>query len=514
MYFMVETLATIGLGDFSPTSTGGRIALFFIAPGGIVLLAVVIGIARQTILEEFEAAYKRRKALFRQKAAEKKAEKKKNRHLAVHIKKSGGRGGGRGGGPAIPLSQLPDLASMANSIPKDHAVVQEPTPPAFLPGGGRWFGGSWTSGFARRGSNVPKAITRRSSTDSEAQLDEKSGAKPGTALQRSDTMTTTASQLKEYEAMLSHHRKDIEESFKKFRVELARQERNEFWTKLSVAAGLFACFWLLGGAIFSQLEGWTYFQGFYFVFVVFTTIGYGDFLPKTNAGRAFFIVWALFGVATLTILFSVVSDAWANKVQQAKLAGVAVEKKPSLWSKMSKKVKGNRGKDGFDTDGETDEESVRSKGSNASKPVSFIDGEKGKENGNAVGEVDCDAKGGGILMEPGTTVQTSPSTASSIDEEEDDIDINQLHLDFTTTAMEFHSSALDLYHQNAQSITQTFSHVPEVQEVISKQAGGDKRKVTEKERTKMLDAVREENDPKAVQSIQQWLSIQDCEREY
>ena len=39
-------------------------------------------------------------------------------------------------------------------------------------------------------------------------------------------------------------------------------------------------------------------------FMAFTTTGYGDFHPATPAGRSIFVVWALMGVATMTILIS------------------------------------------------------------------------------------------------------------------------------------------------------------------------------------------------------------------
>lgn len=38
--------------------------------------------------------------------------------------------------------------------------------------------------------------------------------------------------------------------------------------------------------------------------MAFTTTGYGDFHPATPAGRSIFVVWALMGVATMTILIS------------------------------------------------------------------------------------------------------------------------------------------------------------------------------------------------------------------
>ena len=39
-------------------------------------------------------------------------------------------------------------------------------------------------------------------------------------------------------------------------------------------------------------------------FIAFTTTGYGDYSPKSPAGRSIFVFWALFGVGTMTILVS------------------------------------------------------------------------------------------------------------------------------------------------------------------------------------------------------------------
>lgn len=39
-------------------------------------------------------------------------------------------------------------------------------------------------------------------------------------------------------------------------------------------------------------------------FVAFSTIGYGDYYPQTPAGRSIFVVWAIMGVGTMTILIS------------------------------------------------------------------------------------------------------------------------------------------------------------------------------------------------------------------
>jgi hypothetical protein len=51
------------------------------------------------------------------------------------------------------------------------------------------------------------------------------------------------------------------------------------------------------------------FQGF----TAFSTIGYGDFSPHTGPGRVCFIAWSLLGVGTMTILISVISEAYQSR---------------------------------------------------------------------------------------------------------------------------------------------------------------------------------------------------------
>lgn len=77
----------------------------------------------------------------------------------------------------------------------------------------------------------------------------------------------------------------------------------------------FSVFWLLGAMTFHFTESWSYFDALYFVSLCLLTIGYGDFAPKSAAGRAFFIIWALGAVPMMTILISNLSDnlfQWIN----------------------------------------------------------------------------------------------------------------------------------------------------------------------------------------------------------
>jgi potassium channel subfamily K len=70
---------------------------------------------------------------------------------------------------------------------------------------------------------------------------------------------------------------------------------------------------LLGGAsIFNIAEkdqAWTYGVSAYFAYVSLLTIGYGDFIPNSNASKPFFVVWSLLSVPILTIFINNSIDA-------------------------------------------------------------------------------------------------------------------------------------------------------------------------------------------------------------
>lgn len=90
-----------------------------------------------------------------------------------------------------------------------------------------------------------------------------------------------------------------------------------FYSKLIIAWSLFFIFWTIGSAIFSATEGWSYGVSMYFCFIAFSSLGYGDYSPQTPAGRSVFVVWAILGVGTMTILVSVVQEAYSSRYKNA-----------------------------------------------------------------------------------------------------------------------------------------------------------------------------------------------------
>ncbi|KAJ5122156.1 hypothetical protein N7448_003288 [Penicillium atrosanguineum] len=81
------------------------------------------------------------------------------------------------------------------------------------------------------------------------------------------------------------------------------------WNDLVISIIAFGIVWSCGAVVFWQLENdMDYFESLYFCFCSLITIGYGDFTPKSNAGRPFFIVWSLIAIPTMTMLISQMTD--------------------------------------------------------------------------------------------------------------------------------------------------------------------------------------------------------------
>jgi len=67
--------------------------------------------------------------------------------------------------------------------------------------------------------------------------------------------------------------------------------------------------WILAGAlIFSLLEGWELLDALYFSVISITTVGYGDLVPSTPAGKFFTVVFLLVGVGLALYALSAFSE--------------------------------------------------------------------------------------------------------------------------------------------------------------------------------------------------------------
>ncbi|EGV61602.1 hypothetical protein CANTEDRAFT_135544 [Yamadazyma tenuis ATCC 10573] len=85
--------------------------------------------------------------------------------------------------------------------------------------------------------------------------------------------------------------------------------------------GVFAALWLLGAVVFRYVEGWSYFNAVYFCLLCLITIGYGDFVPVSALGHAFFVCWAIAAVPLMTMLISNLGDTLFDAYSLASLFG-------------------------------------------------------------------------------------------------------------------------------------------------------------------------------------------------
>ncbi|KAF8626566.1 hypothetical protein AX15_004799 [Amanita polypyramis BW_CC] len=81
-------------------------------------------------------------------------------------------------------------------------------------------------------------------------------------------------------------------------------------------------FWLIEVDVLEQAGKFTYPLSLYFTYVSLLTIGYGDVIPRSRAGRPFFVVWSIAAIPTMTLLISDISDTFAKWVQEGPIERV------------------------------------------------------------------------------------------------------------------------------------------------------------------------------------------------
>lgn len=86
---------------------------------------------------------------------------------------------------------------------------------------------------------------------------------------------------------------------------------------------IFAIIVIIGSYAYTHLEGWSLLDSIYFVVITLTTLGYGDIVPVTSAGKIFTIFYSFFGIAFAFYVFSMMGsrlfkDHLSRKVSEIK----------------------------------------------------------------------------------------------------------------------------------------------------------------------------------------------------
>ncbi|KAJ7060616.1 hypothetical protein C8F01DRAFT_1290323 [Mycena amicta] len=176
------------------------------------------------------------------------------------------------------------------------------------------------------------------------------------------------------------HKDEPDECWKRDEWEVMRriQRRAETVHKYSALGSSLLAFivlWFFGALVFFYAEApqsWTYFEALYFSYTSLLTIGYGDFIPMSNAGKPFFVVWSLTAVPTLTILISNVGDVLVGWVR----GGL-------MWAVLTGAGGDSEGKVAKETVGEDDTQRMGSDVERLGHAVEHAEEERGQGGGLA-----------------------------------------------------------------------------------------------------------------------------------
>jgi voltage-gated potassium channel len=73
-----------------------------------------------------------------------------------------------------------------------------------------------------------------------------------------------------------------------------------------------------GAVFYHYVEDLEWLDAFYFAVITLTTVGYGDFSPKTDAGKIFTIFYVLIGVGILMAYINFFGERRARKKFESK----------------------------------------------------------------------------------------------------------------------------------------------------------------------------------------------------
>ncbi|KAF9365831.1 hypothetical protein BGX34_008042 [Mortierella sp. NVP85] len=350
LFFVMVTITTIGFGDHAPVTTGGRIFVIFYAAGGIVLLALVVNSIRYVILEDLHgklaARAKERKAKRHAKRQEQKASTRNeaNQQRLQGAQEDTVTGAGRPtfthlprqfsllhgnhlrlptiyirGGPERRAADGSDKRSAEHSHSRPDDECKTETIEILRKTPTRESADGHVQNVHQQDmvlTGAGSALDQQSRTDDEPLHFTTAGSYQTQNLDNTPSWWKRLLTFMHRPTPIARHPLTQEEQRKAEREEAEMENMREYQIRLLSSAMMFTVFWLVGAVVFTFVESWSFGSSVYFVVVAFTSIGYGDLVPRTIAGRAIFLSYCLLGVVTLTSLASLIAEVLSKSMRR------------------------------------------------------------------------------------------------------------------------------------------------------------------------------------------------------
>ncbi|KAF9965384.1 hypothetical protein BGZ70_004944 [Mortierella alpina] len=363
LFFVMVTITTIGFGDVVPKTTGGRAFTIFYAAGGIVLLALAVNAIRYVLLEDLHRRFairaKERKAKRDAKRQERKDQRARDEERRQRVLETLERIR-QMEGEQPRQEETRSLASHYLTMPRQFTLSNMPhlrLPAMFSRNhdnsslSGRALGSDPTTVDSARSTS--SVLAHATPSDRTAQEDTLRSMLTGrelaehadgvsqpvgsghddSELLRYTTLHPQSSQgpqdpkglksvlrrflhLGKLRDHLTAQPRTVEEQREVDKRQAYKESMQEYKRRLRFTALMFLVFWLVGAILFMLVETWSFGISMYFVFVAFSTIGYGDYVPTSLAGRSIFLAYCLVGVVALTSLASLMSEVLSKTMRR------------------------------------------------------------------------------------------------------------------------------------------------------------------------------------------------------
>lgn len=106
-------------------------------------------------------------------------------------------------------------------------------------------------------------------------------------------------------------------------IQMEEEEHRRFHRRMIYIIIVILIFLFGGATFYYYIENWRYLDAVYFSAYTMTTVGYGDFVPKTDAGKIFTIFYAFVGVGIALYGLSIIAthfveireEFWVERLQ-------------------------------------------------------------------------------------------------------------------------------------------------------------------------------------------------------